>query len=338
MPPWSHPVTWMGTSGTVSRRKQSLCRGTDVWAARIAASPRPRVTERAGVFGRTEHLLGAPSRLLFPVEARWWRGHSWCLGAQGWGSTLGRDPCPRGHCPGTPIGICSQAYQVGGFLPPPCSLLFTLCISPALSSSWSMCKQFPFGWGWQRFIGLALGAKILFIQGRFLFSFQKFLSLPGGSFFSCHSIPPLPPRCSVPSSPSLVPRNQRTAGKIPAMWLEVVRQRVQARERHLGTDAPEMGWISGRHQFNPFHSLRFGVCLEEMCWDQSGSPLRTSTPLPLCVCFAKGPHCTTAFSLLRGGLMAKSALLQAGAGRADEQSWQQRVSTLMGVSRSPGMR
>ncbi|KAM9657110.1 uncharacterized protein ACIBXB_009190 isoform 2-T3 [Morphnus guianensis] len=155
-----------------------------------------------------------------PVEARWWRGHSPCLGAQGWGSTLGRVPCPGGHCPGSPTGICSQAYQ-------------------------------------------------------------KFLSLPGGSFFSCHSVPPLPPCCSVPSSRSLVPRNQRTAGKIPTMWLEV------------------WGVFGG---------------------DVLGSvplPTRTSTPLPLCVCFAKGPHCTTAFSLLRGGLMAKSALLlPARAGRS----------------------
>ncbi|KAM9657113.1 uncharacterized protein ACIBXB_009190 isoform 5-T6 [Morphnus guianensis] len=110
---------------------------------------------------------------------------------------------------------------------------------------------------------------------------QKFLSLPGGSFFSCHSVPPLPPCCSVPSSRSLVPRNQRTAGKIPTMWLEV------------------WGVFGG---------------------DVLGSvplPTRTSTPLPLCVCFAKGPHCTTAFSLLRGGLMAKSALLlPARAGRS----------------------
>ena len=111
-------------------------------------------------------------------------------------------------------------------------------------------------------------------------------------------------------------------GKIPATWLEVGGQRVQAREHHLGTDAPEMGCLSGRRQFNPFPSLGAGVCFGETCWDQSRSPLGQA---PRCFCaFALQKDLTAQLrvAFCGGGLMAKSALLlPAPAGRSRQGRW-----------------
>lgn len=164
MPPWCHRVTRTGTSGT-----RIAARGGQGWCVQ-----QDRASSGSAVLAAS------------PTEVSWQWGHSPALADQGWlspRSLWDPDEDLLTGCPGR------------GVSPPPCLILFSLCVSPALSSSGSLCKQFQFGWGWQRFIGLTQGAKILFIQGRFLFSFQKLLLLPGGSFFSCHSIPPLLP-CS----------------------------------------------------------------------------------------------------------------------------------------------
>lgn len=95
-------------------------------------------------------------------------------------------------------------------------------------------------------------------------------------------------------------------GKIPARWLEVGRQRVQAREHHHGTDAPEMGCLSGRRQFNPFPSLRVGACFGETCRDQSCSPL------------GQAPRCLCAFALQKDlAAQLRLAFCGRGAGQTD---------------------
>lgn len=136
----------------------------------------PTGYKESGRRGRASSASAFP--VAVPIEARWQQGHSVSLGARG-------EPRSRQH-----YGMLAGLPRVGG-LPPPRLLLFLLRVSPALSSSRSVSKQFPSGWGRPSFIGLALGAKILLSRGRFLLS--ELPSLPGGSFFSCHGIPLPPP-------------------------------------------------------------------------------------------------------------------------------------------------
>lgn len=111
-----------------------------------------------------------------------------------------------------------------------------------------MCKQFPLGWRWQRLIGLALGAKILFIQGRFLFLlFSELLSL---LIFQLSQQPPHCPRAAQsPPAPDSSHGAEGWGGR-------------EAVGGITSTDAPEMGWLSDRRQFNPFPSLRAGALRE----------------------------------------------------------------------------
>lgn len=126
-----------------------------------------------------QHTASSGSSVPVPVAARWCQGHSVSPGLR------------------APSRLCYRELLNGkggfGFLPPPFLLLVGLCVSPALSSSQRMRKQVPFGWGQLSFIGSALGAKILFIQSGFRFSFQKLLSLPAGSFVICPGVPPTAP-------------------------------------------------------------------------------------------------------------------------------------------------
>ena len=121
-------------------------------------------------------------------------------------------------------------------------------------------------------------------------------------------------------------------GKIPAKWLEVGRQRVQAREHHLGTDAPEMGCLSGRRWINPFPSVRVGGCFGEMCWDQSRSPRRQALRCLCAFALQKDLAAQGRFAFRGGRLMTKSALLLPGAGR----SGQDRQAVLEAGSFHPG--
>jgi len=112
----------------------------DSW---IAAGPGPQVMERAGAFGRTEHLLGAPSRLR-PRRGEVTAGAQPVPGCSWLGEHPGVGPPSRRALPWQGYRELLTGLPGRGFLPPPSSLLFSLCVSPALSSSQSVSKQFPF--------------------------------------------------------------------------------------------------------------------------------------------------------------------------------------------------
>lgn len=140
--------------------------------------------------GRASSASAFPATV--PIEARWQQGHTVSLGAQG-------EPQSRqgyGMITGLPHVRVSPCLACSSSLP-----------ASALNSSRSESKQFPWGWGRHSFVGLALGAKILLSQGRFLLS--ELLSLPGGFICQLSRHRPAAPSCR------LVPRSRQT-GRNPS--------------------------------------------------------------------------------------------------------------------------